>query len=155
MSAEDDQERRLDEAESRVAIGELVSAYCVGLMGPENESTFMSLWHPDAEYKIPGRDEYCGIDRIAASYAVIFSLWSRTFHWTANRTVEFAGPDRALGRVDAFAFQEKRDGSGVCWVGSTYVDVYERRGGQWRFASRTTQRWFVSPALDLPLPRPA
>ncbi len=148
-------EQRIDEVESRIAIEELVAGYCVGLMGKQNADTFMALWHADAEYRIPARDDYLGIDRIREAYDVIFAFWSRTFHWTANRVITFAGPDQATGRVDVFAFQEKLDGSGVCWVGSTYFDVYERREGTWRFASRTTQRWFVSPPLDIPLPPPA
>jgi hypothetical protein len=146
--------RRLDELESRHQITQLAADYCVGLMGPEHRDVFTSLWHEDASYFIPGRDEYHGIDRIRASYDVIFSLWDRTFHWTSNSVIGFENPDRATGRVDVFAFQEQQGGSGVCWVGSTYFDVYERRSNQWRFAERTTQRWFVSPALELPLPAP-
>ncbi len=148
-------EQRVDEAESRFAIDALVAGYCVGLLSNENADTFMALWHPDAEYLIPARDDYFGIERIRDAYGVIFDNWSRTFHWTATKAVTFTSPDRALGRVDVFAFQEKLDGSGVCWVGSTYFDVYERRSGEWKFASRTTQRWFVSPPLHIPLPPPA
>lgn len=145
---------RLDELESRHRIQKLAADYCVGLMGAQNRDVFVSLWHDDADYYIPGRDEYHGIERIKASYDVIFSLWDRTFHWTSNSVIRFDSPDRATGRVDVFAFQERRGGDGVCWVGSTYFDVYERRGGEWRFPQRTTQRWFVSPALDVPLPTP-
>jgi ketosteroid isomerase-like protein len=143
-------EERLDELESRAAIAELVAAYCEGVDRP-NLDRFMSLWHEDASYLIPGgRGDFHGIEGIRQSQEVISKAWKQTCHWTTNHVVGFETNNRAVGRSDAFAICEHKDGK-VSFVSATYLDVYERRNGGWKFSERTVNRWFVSEGADIKL----
>lgn len=148
-------EERLDELESRAAIAELVAGYCEGVDRKDGDR-FLALWHDDAAYLIPGgRGDFYGHDGIRQSLVVIGAAWSRTWHWTTNHTIAFQDADHATGRSDVFALCEKHEGGGTCLVSATYEDVYERRDGRWGFTRRLTNRWFVSPPQDIPLPPPA
>jgi ketosteroid isomerase-like protein len=143
-------EERLDEMESRAAITDLIAGYCEGV-DRRDLDRFMSLWHDDAEYLIPGgRGDFYGTDGIRKSQEVIGAVWKETYHWTTNHTVSFESPDRATGRSDAFAMCVKPEGQ-VCYVGCTYHDVYERRGGSWKFSRRLVERYFVSAPVDIQL----
>lgn len=143
-------EQRLDQIESRTQIAALVAAYCEGV-DRKNADRFLSLWHDDAAYLIPGgRGDFYNIDGIARALEVIQKAWRETYHWTTNHVVDFETPDRATGRSDAFAICTHHDGR-VSHVAATYDDVYERRDGTWRFARRLVTRWFVSAPLDIEL----
>jgi ketosteroid isomerase-like protein len=143
-------ESRLDEMESRVAISDLVAGYCEGV-DRKNLDRFMSLWHDDAEYLIPGgRGDFIGLDRIRESQVVIGKAWKETYHFTTNHTVTFSSPDRAEGRSDVYAMCTHQDGQ-VSLVGGTYEDVYERRDGTWKYAKRLVIRHFVSAPIDIKL----
>ncbi|ODU07399.1 MAG: hypothetical protein ABS81_01180 [Pseudonocardia sp. SCN 72-86] len=143
-------EERIDRIESRTAVAELVAGYCEGV-DRQDLDRFMGLWHEDASYLIPGgRGDFHGTDGIRASQEVIAKAWKETYHWTTNHTVAFETRDRATGRSDAFAICTHHSGE-ISLVGATYNDVYERRDGVWKFASRTVNRWFVSAATDIPL----
>ncbi|MEU7812205.1 nuclear transport factor 2 family protein [Pseudonocardia sp. NPDC049154] len=146
-------EERLDEQESRTAISALVAGYCEGV-DHDNLELFMSLWHSDAAYLIPGgRGDFHGTEGIRQSQVVIGKAWSSTKHWTTNHTVAFENPDVATGRSDCFAVCEHHDGK-VSLVSATYVDRYERRDGTWRIAERLVKRWFVSEGQDIKLLEP-
>lgn len=146
-------EDRLDEIESRTAFSALVAGYCEGV-DHGNLELFLSLWHEDASYLIPGgRGDFVGIEGIRRSQEVIGKAWASTKHWTTNHTVEFVSSDVATGRSDAFAICEHHDGK-VSFVSATYVDRYERRDGTWRIAERLVKRWFVSEGQDITLLEP-
>ncbi|CAB4952953.1 MAG: nuclear transport factor 2 family protein [Actinobacteria bacterium] len=148
-------EDRLDEIESRTAISALVAGYCQGV-DQKDSDLFLSLWHDDGEYLIPGgRGNFYGLDGIRESLVVIGEAWARTWHWTTNHTVSFDGCDRAIGRSDVFAICERHVDANVCLVAATYDDEYERRNGAWRIGRRTVTRWFVSTPQDIPLPPPS
>jgi ketosteroid isomerase-like protein len=143
-------EERVDRIESRAAVGELVAGYCEGV-DRHDLDRFMGLWHDDAAYLIPGgRGDFYGTDGIRQSQEVIGKAWKETYHWTTNHTVRFESADRAIGRSDVFAMCTPHDG-GVCYVGGTYDDVYERRAGTWKFSQRTVTRYFVSAPVDVSL----
>jgi 3-phenylpropionate/cinnamic acid dioxygenase small subunit len=143
-------EDRLDEIESRTSIAALVAGYCEGT-DRRDLDLFLSLWHDDAEYLIPGgRGDFSGIDRIRESQTVIARAWKETYHWTTNHTISFESADRANGRSDCYAMCVREDGQ-VCHVGCTYFDDYERRAGVWKFAKRLVNRWFVSEPVDIKL----
>ncbi|TCB97213.1 nuclear transport factor 2 family protein [Micromonospora zingiberis] len=143
-------EDRIDEIESRTAIGELVAGYCEGV-DRQNVERFVGLWHDDAAYLIPGgRGNFHGIAQIRESQTVIAKAWKETYHWTTNHTVQFESKDRAVGRSDVFAIC-KHHNDLISLVGGTYDDRYERRNGVWKFAERTVTRWFVSAGTDIQL----
>lgn len=143
-------EERLDELESRTAIAALVAGYCEGV-DRKDEEKFLTLWHDDAAYLIPGgRGDFYDTDGIRRSLEVIAKAWRETYHWTTNHTVRFGSPDAATGRSDAFAICTHHDGR-ISYVAATYDDEYTRRQGEWRFAKRNVTRWFVSEPLDIDL----
>jgi hypothetical protein len=141
---------RIDELESRAAIADLVAGYCEGV-DRQNLERFLSLWHEDAAYLIPGgRGDFVGLAEIQRSQDVIAKAWKQTYHWTTNHTIRFETADRATGRSDVYAMCTPHDG-GVSLVGGTYEDVYERRDGTWKYAKRLVNRWFVSAPVDIEL----
>ncbi len=144
-------EQRLDEFDSRVEIGALVANYCRGVDQRETE-LFLGLWHPDAEYLVPGgRGEFRGLEEIRRFPDVVDKAWKSTKHWTTNHVIVFEGEERATGRSDCYAMCEHHDGK-VSLVAATYDDRYERReDGVWRFAHRLVTRWFVSEGQDIAL----
>jgi ketosteroid isomerase-like protein len=144
-------EAKIDELTSRSALGDLVAGYCRGVDQKEADF-FLTLWHPDAEYLIPGgRGDFFGADGIARSLEVIGKAWNSTRHWTTNHVITFESPDKATGRSDCFAICEHHDGK-ISLVAATYDDRYERReDGVWRFAHRLVTRWFVSEGTDIKL----
>ncbi|MBB6407133.1 nuclear transport factor 2 family protein [Arthrobacter sp. AZCC_0090] len=144
-------EQRLDELESRTELSELVAAYCEGV-DRQNVEKFMTLWHDDASYLIPGgRGDFFNTDGIRQSLVVIDEAWKSTNHWTTNHVVQFTSADAATGRSDCFAICEHHDGK-VSFVAATYDDEYERRAdGKWRFFKRHVTRWFVSSGEDIKL----
>jgi ketosteroid isomerase-like protein len=147
-------EAQLDQLQSRTAINDLVAGYCEGT-DRRDLAKFLTLWHDDADYLIPGgRGDFHGIDGIRQSQEVIAKAWKQTFHWTTNHTVVFETPDRATGRSDCFAMCQHVDGEKVSTVGCTYLDKYERRDGVWKFAERYVNRWFVSAGEDVQLLAP-
>jgi len=147
-------EARLDQIESRTAINDLVAGYCEGVDRRDLDK-FMSLWHEDAAYLIPGgRGDFYGTEGIRQSQEVIKAAWKQTFHWTTNHTVKFESPNRATGRSDCYAMCQHPDGERVSFVGCTYEDKYERRDGAWKFAERYVNRWFVSAGENIPLLAP-
>lgn len=147
-------EERLDRIESRTAISALVAGYCEGVDRKDNER-FFGLWHDDAAYLIPGgRGNFYGAEGIRQSQQVIAQAWKQTYHWTTNHTITFETSDRATGRSDVFAICQHHDGTKVSLVGGTYVDTYERRIGDWKFAERLVNRWFVSAGEEIALVAP-
>ncbi|WP_196073050.1 nuclear transport factor 2 family protein [Nakamurella alba] len=144
-------EDRVEELTSRTALAELVAGYCRGVDHGELD-LFLSLWHDDAEYLIPGgRGDFIGIEGIRQSQVVIGKAWKSTKHWTTNHVITFDGPDLATGKSDCFAICEHHDGK-ISLVSATYDDRYERRGdGVWRIAKRLVTRWFVSEGTDIRL----
>ena len=148
-------EARVDELESRAAIADLIAGYCEGV-DHRDMDRFMGLWHEDSQLSIDGgRGDFQGTDRLRESQAGVAKAWARTWHWTSNHTATFQDADHATGRSDVFAVCEHHNDGGTCLVGGTYFDSYERRNGEWKFAKRAINRWFVTPAQDIPLPPPS
>lgn len=144
-------EQRIAELESRAEIGALVAGYCRGVDQREDDF-FVSLWHPDAAYLIPGgRGDFYDTEGIRQSLVVIAGVWKSTKHWTTNHVITFTGEDRASGHSDCFAVCEHHDGK-VSFVSATYDDEYERRADRvWRFARRLVTRSWVSAGEDIAL----
>jgi hypothetical protein len=141
---------RVDQLESRTAIDALVAGYCEGTDRRDLE-LFLTLWHDDAEYLIPGgRGDFYGTDGIKQSQEVIKKAWKETYHFTTNHTVTFSSADDATGRSDCYAICVHQNGN-ISHVGCTYLDTYQRRDGEWKFAKRLVNRWFVSEPLAVEL----
>ena len=143
-------EARVDRIESRTRIDELVAGYCEGV-DRKDLAKFSSLWHDDAEYLIgAGRGDFHGLEEIVRFPDVAAKAWRETYHWTTNHVVAFSGDDEATGRSDCLAMCTHHSGQ-VSFVSATYLDVYQRRDGNWRFTRREVIRWFVSGPVDIEL----
>lgn len=144
-------EQRLAELEARAAIADVVHLFCRAA-DRSDLAAIAPLFHPDAldnhafyEGDVPGLVEW-----MRERHRNILNA----SHNVTNLLIEFAGADRALveSRVTvciryspegAAAFAK---GAGVTLAANTqvdvlsfgrYVDVFERRDGAWKIASRT------------------
>ncbi|HEY1966774.1 MAG TPA: nuclear transport factor 2 family protein [Pseudonocardia sp.] len=136
--------------ESRTELAHLVARYCQGVDRKDLEQ-FSSLWHDDAEYLIgTGRGDFHGLAEIRRFPQVAAKVWRETYHWTTNHVVEFTDDNRADGTSDCLAICTHHSGQ-VSFISASYLDRYERRDTNWKFARREVKRWFVSAPVDIEL----
>ncbi len=139
-------EGRIDRLESRFAIQELVSAYCVAC--DEHDLPRLSaLFTEDAIYDSPS-----GVLR-AQGRAAIMEMFTRTFrirgpgfHWTHDAFIRFDAddPDRASGTIASHA-ETSVDGV-ASLAAMKYDDTYARVNGEWLFARRSIRFLYYVPA---------
>jgi len=131
---------RLDRLESRCAIETLVSNYCHGF-DKRDYPTFLSIWWSDCVWKIgPPFGDFAGHDGIhAAIYDVLWPAWTHSQHVTSNLVVEFIGSDDATGICDVDCMGLLTESAGATFVGATYRDRFQRRGGVWKIAEREVE----------------
>jgi ketosteroid isomerase-like protein len=121
-------EQRIDRIESRLAIGDLLSAYC-SAVDAKDPAALATLFLEGATF-----GDMKGRRAIAEYFAGWMAEWGPSFHYPHALTVNFASGDVATGVVTAHAEQRKRD---EVWVMALrYSDEYLREGGRWRFARR-------------------
>lgn len=137
--------RRVDELESRAAMRDLVSDYCLGFDNRDWDR-FINVWHPDAVWDIgPPFGSFSGHEGIRkAVYEVLYPLWRETHHLTTNLRITFDGPDRARGVCNVDCMGATADDV-VQMVGATYADEFERRDGVWRIARRSVRMHYFNP----------
>ncbi|MCB2076198.1 MAG: nuclear transport factor 2 family protein [Novosphingobium sp.] len=121
----------LDEA----AIKKMHIRYCRGIDRMDWD-LIRSCYHPDA---IDDHGEFVGgIDAFIEYCKAGCPTFLSTTHMTGNQLVEVDG-DTAWGEHYARAFHRIRDEDGQLKdlvVNTRYVDVYERRDGEWRILRR-------------------
>lgn len=120
----------------REALCDLGIAYCAALDRADGD-WLVSLFHPDGVV-ITGEEEVAIRAYAATTMAAVLSGTAATHHATSNQRFAFDG-DRATGeayvRVASLV-----PGAGGCQslsFAGRYLDRFERRGGVWRFSSRT------------------
>ena len=136
---------RVDELESRAAMRDLVSDYCIGF-DRHDWDRFIAIWHEDAVWAIgePFGD-FVGHEGIReAVFDVLYPAWRETNHLTTNLRIEFSDTDHALGSCDVDCMGASPDGV-VQMVGATYKDTFERRDGSWKIARRDVQMHYFNP----------
>ena len=141
-------ERRIDRIESRFAIEELVSAYCVAC-DEHDIPRLEALFTEDAVYDSPS-----GVLR-SVGRAAIIDMFVRTFrvrgpgyHWTHDLFVRFDenDADAASGTVSSHA---ETSVNGVASLAAMkYDDQYRRLDGQWLFSHRSIRFLYYVPAED-------
>ena len=130
-----DQQRQIDELQSRVAIGDLVSKYCFGCDGRDIEK-WNSIWHEDAVYDIgEAFGEFSGSSGVEEAARTMWAALNFTRHWTTNLVIDFDGSDRATGRCDVCFDCEDAEGR-LFFGAASYNDVFERRDGAWKISRR-------------------
>lgn len=145
---------RVDELESRAAIRDLVSDYCIGFDGRDWER-FIAIWHTDAVWAIGDPfGDFAGHEGIAeAVNEVLYPAWRETHHLTTNLSIEFIDADHAVGRCDVDCMGASPDDV-VQMVGATYMDNYERRDGTWKISRRAVQMHYFNPVPGVEMSPP-
>jgi gamma-hexachlorocyclohexane dehydrochlorinase len=137
--------RRIDELESRFALRDLVTDYCLGF-DTFDWDRFISIWHADAIWDIgPPFGVFSGHDGIRkAVYDVLYPVWRETHHLTSNLRLTFSDQDHAHGVCNVDCMGATKDDI-VQMINATYTDDFERRNGVWRIAKRAvTMHYFNS-----------
>jgi len=137
--------RRIDELESRAALRDLVSDYCIGF-DTHDWDRFISIWHPDAVWDIGPPfgvfDGHAGIRK--AVFDVLYPVWRETHHLTSNLRVTFVDADHARGTCNVDCMGATKDNV-VQMISATYTDDFERRNKVWKIAKRGVVIHYFNP----------
>jgi gamma-hexachlorocyclohexane dehydrochlorinase len=147
-------EKRLDRLESRLAMLDLVSDYCLGFDKRDFER-FMTIWWQDATWEIgPPFGNFQGHDGIThAVKGILWPAWLQSTHYTTNLRVVHEGPNLCHGICDVYCIGTTSDGQAQT-VAATYTDRFERRGGVWKIALRHVKMHHFSPLIGITLAPP-
>ncbi len=145
---------RIDELESRAAIRDLVTDYCIGF-DKHDWDRFIAIWHDDAVWEIGPPfgtfETRKGIRE--AVFDVLYPAWRETHHLTTNLRLTFSDADHAKGECDVDCMGANPEDA-VQMVGATYVDEFERRSGVWRIARRVVTIHYFNemPGIEMSSP---
>ncbi len=146
MTANPTLERRIDRIESRFAIEELVSTYCVAC-DEHDIPRLGALFTEDAVYDSPsGVLRSTGRAEIVEMFVRTFRVRGPGYHWTHDLLVRFDedNPNLASGTVSSHA---ETSVNGVASLAAMkYDDRYRRVDGQWLFARRSIRFLYYVPA---------
>jgi ketosteroid isomerase-like protein len=127
----------------RTAITEVLARYCHAVDHLDWDE-LASVYHEDAT------DRHGAYRGSAAGFlewakAQFTTRFSGTSHAIGNVLIDFEG-DRAVVRCQVRADHLIKDsyGGGIFQFWGDYVDVFERRGGQWRILHRVVVRRFAT-----------
>jgi len=146
---------RIDELESRAALRDLVTDYCLGF-DTRDWDRFISIWHPDAIWEIGEPfgtfNNHDGIRE--AVYNVLYPVWRETHHLTSNLRLSFSDPDHAHGVCNVDCMGATADDI-VQMISATYTDDFERRDGTWKIAKRHVVIHYFNPIPGAEMCAPA
>ena len=136
---------RIDELESRAALRDLVTDYCIGFDSHDWER-FISIWHADAVWEIgPPFGTFNGHEGIRRAVdEVLYPAWRETHHLTSNLRLTFDDADHAHGICNVDCMGASPDDA-VQMVNATYTDDFERREGVWKIAKRNVVIHYFNP----------
>jgi len=147
--------QRVDELESRMALRDLVTDYCLGFDN-HDWGTFIAIWHEDAVWEIGppfGTFEgHTGIKK--AVYEILYPFWRETHHLTTNLRINFSDADHAHGVCNVDCMGASKDGGIVQMVNATYSDDFERRAGVWKIARRKVELHYFNPIPGAEMSQP-
>lgn len=137
--------KRIDELESRSAMRDLVSDYCIGF-DTKDWDRFISIWHPDAVWEIgPPFGTFNGHEGIRqAVYEILYPVWRETHHLASNLRINFRDVDHAQGICNVDCMGATADDI-VQMISATYADDFERRNGIWKIAKRNVVIHYFNP----------
>ena len=146
---------RIDELESRAALRDLVTDYCLGFDNHDWER-FISIWHPDAIWEIGAPfGTFNGHEGIhQAVFDVLYPVWRETHHLTSNLRLEFNDADHAHGVCNVDCMGATADDI-VQMISATYTDDFERRDGAWKIAKRHVVIHYFNPIPGAEMSAPA
>lgn len=133
-----DNNKAIQQLLDKQAIHELVNIYCRAA-DRHDHALMRSLYHEDATddhgafFKGPAMEFIDHLPEIQAPMAILH-------HNVTTVNIRFAAdnPDRAEGEVYIIAFHQVKTDDGLMdlLIGGRYLDIYEKRDGQWRFLHR-------------------
>ena len=136
---------RIDELESRAALRDLVTDYCIGF-DTHDWDRFISIWHRDAVWDIGppfgSFEGHAGIRKAVVD--VLYPVWRETHHLTSNLRLTFADADRAHGTCNVDCMGATKDNA-VQMISATYTDDFERRNKVWKIARRGVVIHYFNP----------
>lgn len=137
--------QQVDELQSRAALRDLVTDYCLGFDRHEWDR-FISIWHPDAVWEIgPPFGTFRNHEGIyKAVHEVLYPVWRETHHLTSNLRLTFKDPDHAHGICNVDCMGATKDNI-VQMISATYTDDFERRNGVWKIARRGVVIHYFNP----------
>jgi 3-phenylpropionate/cinnamic acid dioxygenase small subunit len=146
---------RVDELESRAALRDLVSDYCLGFDNHDWDR-FISIWHTDAIWEIgPPFGTFTHHEGIReAVFDVLYPAWRETHHLTSNLRLTFNDPDHAHGVCNVDCMGATADDI-VQMISATYTDDFERREGVWKIARRNVVIHYFNPIPGAEMSAPA
>jgi len=137
--------RRIDELESRAALRDLVSDYCIGF-DTHDWDRFISIWHKDAVWDIGAPfgsfSGHAGVHK--AVFESLYPVWRETHHLTSNLRVTFDDADHAHGTCNVDCMGATKDNV-VQMISATYADQFERRDKVWKIAKRGVVIHYFNP----------
>ncbi len=147
-------EQRLDWLETRFALIDLTSDYCLGF-DKRDYDRFMGIWWDDAVWEVgPPFGNFVGRDGISAALeTILWPAWAMSTHYNTNLRVASEGPDMAHGVSDVYCIGNTSDGQSQT-VAATYTDRFERRSGEWKIAVRKVTMHHFSPLVGITLSPP-
>jgi gamma-hexachlorocyclohexane dehydrochlorinase len=147
--------RRVDELESRSALRDLVTDYCLGFDN-HNWEQFIAIWHTDAIWEIgPPFGTFHGHTGVRqAVFEILYPVWRETHHLTSNLRVSFSDPDHAHGVCNVDCMGATKDDV-VQMISATYTDDFERRDGVWKIAKRHVVIHYFNPIPGAQMSAPA
>lgn len=152
--AKEDLLARIDHLESRFAMQDLVSDYCLGF-DKRDWDRFLGIWWEDCLWDVGppfgAFEGHAGIHK--AIHEILWPAWLASTHFTTNLRVKFDGPDRAEGICDVDCIGTTADDQAQT-VAATYRDRFERRNGVWKIAYRHVTMHHFSPLNEITLSPP-
>ena len=136
---------RIDELESRAALRDLVSDYCIGF-DTHDWDRFISIWHKDAVWDIgPPFGSFAGHEGIRkAVFDSLYPVWRETHHLTSNLRLTFDDADHAHGTCNVDCMGATKDNV-VQMISATYTDHFERRDKVWKIVKRGVVIHYFNP----------
>lgn len=141
-------EQRLDRIESRFAIADLVSAYCVAY-DDHDLPAMRALLTDDVSFRSRDRTlDITGADALVELFGRMFATRGISCHWTHDHVIRFddADPDRATGLLIGHA--EMTPNRVATLAAYRYQDIYVRADGAWKFAERELSFLYNLPLTD-------
>jgi gamma-hexachlorocyclohexane dehydrochlorinase len=147
-------EQRLDWLETRLALQDLVSDYCLGF-DKRDMARFIAIWWPDAVWEIgPPFGDFIGHEGVNhAVYDILWPAWGTSTHYTTNLRVTPVSADVVEGLCDVYCIGNSSEGQAQT-VAATYTDRFERRDGVWKIARRKVTMHHFSPLTGITLAAP-
>ena len=147
-------EQRLDWLETRLALQDLVSDYCLGFDKRDMER-FLAIWWPDAVWEIgPPFGDFVGHEGVVhAVEDILWPAWGASTHYTTNLRVTPVNADVIEGISDVYCIGNSSEGQAQT-VAATYRDRFERRDGVWKIARRKVTMQHFSPLTGITLAAP-